>query len=268
MSTKRKQLGSAASSAAAALLLLAACTVVCAGPDQSGWAKLLAATVTEDGWIDYPEIRDRRQSTLDAYLAELADTDDDTLESDDAKQAFWINAYNAVTIRILIDEGLPDTVPHAALFGKNIFKQEDYRVAGKVRSLDEIEHEILRKRFDDPRIHAALVCGASSCPRLRPEPYRAGKLDRQLDEEVHRWLTQGRDKAGHRKNELDLDAGVFRVSRIFKWFQEDFNGGGEEGVLAFLSRHVDEPTRRYLQQHDVEIEYLDYDWSLNSQREP
>lgn len=234
--------------------------------DQSGWDEIVEATVSEEGWVDYESIKRKWSRKLRAYISSLGAIDVGKLDSKAEKMAFWINAYNAVTIQILLDEELPEEVPHARFFGKNIFKQEDYRVGGKVRSLDEIEHEILRKQFDDPRIHSALVCGASSCPRLRPQPYTGAKLDRQLNEEARRWVRIGRNKAGRRKNYLDKDANVFHVSEIFKWFQEDFNGGGEKGVLAFISRHVDEDTREYLQRHDVELEYLDYDWSLNDQR--
>jgi hypothetical protein len=252
---------------AGAVVLMILVSSLYAGVEHSGWRELLKATVNEEGWVDYRQIRDEYESALNDYIDKLGRVDVNELKGDDEKKAFWINAYNALTIRTLLDEDLPGTVPHAAFFGKNIFKQEDYRIAGKVRSLNEIEHEILRKRFDDPRIHAALVCGASSCPRLRPEPYTGAGIDRQLNEEVRRWLQKGRNKAGRRKNRLDTEANILYVSEIFKWFEEDFDGGGEEGVLAFVYRYVDEETREYMKRHDVKIEHLDYDWSLNNQEE-
>ena len=233
--------------------------------DHSAWNEIVDATVSEEGWVDYKAIKRKWSRKLRAYISSLGSVDIDKLDSKAEKMAFWINAYNAVTIQILLDEGLPDEVPHAAFFGKNIFKQEDYRVGGKVRSLDEIEHKILRKHYNDPRIHAALVCGASSCPRLRSEAYTAGKLDAQLTEEAQRWVQKGRNKDGRRKNRLDKTERVYYVSEIFKWFNEDFYGGDDEGVLKFLKKFGDEDNRTYLDKRDVDIEYLDYQWELNSQ---
>ena len=232
--------------------------------DHSTWNEIVDATVSEEGWVDYQAIKRKWSRKLRAYISSLGTIDVGKLDSKAEKMAFWINAYNAVTIQILLDEGLPDEVPHAAFFGKNIFKQEDYRVGGKVRSLDEIEHKILRKRYDEPRIHAALVCGASSCPRLRPEAYTGEKLDTQLTDEAEIWVRKGRNKKGRRKNRLDRDKGVYYVSEIFKWFNEDFYGGGKAGVLKFLKKSGDENTRTYLEKRDVDIKYLDYRWELNS----
>ena len=249
------------------LLVLSLCFVSLAQSssiEDSNWNRLLEANVNQAGWVDYQSIRSEWNESLKGYIKELGATDIDDLTTNSARKAFWINAYNAVTIQTLIDEGLPEEVPHARFFGKNIFKQENYRIAGKVRSLDEIEHEILRKRYSDPRIHAALVCGASSCPRLRPEAYTAEKLNEQLDEEVRIWLRKGLDKKGNRKNYLDRDEALFHASEIFKWFNEDFKGGGKAGVLKFIAQYLPEEDRNFIKKHEVDIEYLDYDWSLNN----
>ncbi|MFW5871090.1 MAG: DUF547 domain-containing protein [Verrucomicrobiota bacterium] len=255
-------------------LAVGALTAVASAPyvhaasvDNSTWAHILEASVSEDGWVDYQEIKKDWNKELLDYLSSLESVNIKELSSDDHRMAFWINAYNAITIQVLLDEGLPEKVPHARFFGKNIFKQKDYRIAGKVRSLDEIEHDILRPRHKDPRIHAALVCGASSCPRLRPEPYRGDKLDEQLTEEAERWVQKGRNKAGRRKNRLDKGKGVYYVSEIFKWFNEDFYGGGKNGVLKFLEKFGNKDNHRYLEKREVEIEYLDYDWTLNDREE-
>lgn len=235
------------------------------GTEHSVWDRLLKATVNEAGWVDYEEIQQSWGNSLKTYITFLGITDIHNLPTDDARKAFWINAYNALTIQILLDEGLPEEVPHAAFFGNNIFKQQTYLVAGKVRSLDEIEHQILRKQYHDARIHAALVCGASSCPRLRPEAYTADRLDAQLDEESRIWIQTGRNKQGRRKNVLNRADKVYRLSKIFKWFQEDFMGGRRGDVLDFLLKYADNDTVDFVRKNHVTIRYLDYDWSLNSQ---
>lgn len=231
--------------------------------DPGRWDRLLRANVTEDGWVDYEAIRSTWSADLKAIIQELGSVDVDQLATVNERKAFWINAYNAITIQKLIDSELPEEVPHAFFFGRNIFKERTYRVTGKIRSLDDIEHGILRKQFKDNRIHAALVCGASSCPRLRPEAYTGTELDGQLDEEARRWVQVDRDKNGERKNYLDRKRGIYYVSKIFDWFEEDF-GDSTEGVLKFLRRYASEQDRKYVERNRVKVRYLTYDWTINS----
>jgi len=234
-----------------------------AGFDHSLWDKLLKANVTREGWVDYASLRGKRSGDLKAYLKSLAEADPAKLGDANAQRAFWINAYNAVCIQTIIDAGVPAEVPHAKLFGKNIFTQRTYKVAGKVRSLDDIEHGILRKELKDPRLHAALVCGARSCPRLRPEAFTGESLDRQLDEESRSWIAVEKTEKG-RKNYLGRGKKVFYVSMIFYWYQEDFEDS-EEGVLKFVKKHADPADREFLEKNQVTIDYLDYEWTTNKQ---
>lgn len=104
--------------------------------DHSGWDKILKTTVTDDGWVDYDAIRKELSRDLKAYLDSLGKASIKELKTDAEKKAFWINGYNAVCVQTLIDSGLPKEVPHATFFGKNIFTQRTYRIAGKIRSLD------------------------------------------------------------------------------------------------------------------------------------
>lgn len=108
------------------------------------------------------------------------------------------------------------------------------------------------------------MCGASSCPRLRPEAYTAKDIDRQLDEEARRWVQTGRTKDGERKNYLDRRKAVLYASKIFDWFEEDF-GGNEEGVLDFVKRYASASDREFLEENRVKVKYLTYSWRLNSQ---
>jgi len=232
--------------------------------DHTRWDKVLKAAVTEDGWVDYGAIRRRLGSELQGYLRQLAAAKLESLTTASERMAFWINSYNAICIQKLIDHGVPAEVPHAVFFGKNIFSEKTYEVAGKIRSLDEIEHRILRAKFKDNRVHAALVCGASSCPRLRPEAYSGKDLNHQLDDECRRWVGKGEDKNGQRKNYLDRQQKTIHVSKIFDWFQEDFDGS-TEGVLKFIRRYATESDRAFLEKNRVRVRYLDYDWAVNSQ---
>ncbi len=234
--------------------------------DHAPWTAILERYVSEDGWVDYDGLQREASRDLERYLDSLASVKPGKL-SDDERKAFWINAYNALCIDTLLAKDLPSTVPHKSFLGigSNIFVLERREIGGRKRSLDDIEHGILRKKFDDPRIHAALVCGASSCPRLRAEAYEANRLDEQLDEETRRWIREGLDLEGNRKNRLDRENKVFHASKIFSWFKKDF-GGSDRGVLDFVAKYASESDREFLKKNDVSVRYLDYDWSLNRKK--
>lgn len=233
------------------------------GFDHRVFDRLLKAHVSTEGWVDYKSLRLKPLKDLDAYIASLGRANLKNLRTEKEKIAFWVNAYNAICIRTLIAHRLPKSVPKAVFFGANIFEEETYKVAGKVRSLDAIEHEILRKKFKDNRIHAALVCGASSCPRLRAEAFSGAKLEAQLAEEAKRWIGVGKSKDGKRKNYLDRKRKVFFASKIFDWFQEDF-GDDEKGVLRFVAKFSSKSDREFIEKNSVSVEYLSYSWKLNS----
>lgn len=226
------------------------------------WDRWLKKYVSAAGWVDYTALQKNGLPELDAYLQELAATRLSDLGNPKEEMAFWINAYNTVCIRTLVDHKLPKEVPNTVFFGANIFKEERYEIVGKVRTLDEIEHEILRVKFKDNRVHAAVVCGASSCPRLRPEAYTGDQLDAQLDEEARYWISVGKDLSGKRKNYLDRSGKTFYASKIFSWFQEDF-GDSDAGVLQFIKRFATVEDRAFLNQNRVRLRFLDYDWALN-----
>ena len=254
--------------AAAACLALTGPIAAQAGvrtsPTHARWDKILKASVTEAGWVDYARIRKEFAAELQAYLEEISSVELGLFKEVNVRKAFWINAYNALCVQQILDNDLPAEVPRAKVFGTNIFTEAKRKVAGKVRSLDDIEHRILRVEFKDNRIHAAIVCAASSCPRLRPEAFDPMRLDQQLDEECRSWINVEKNKKGERKNFLDQEKKVLQVSKIFDWFNEDF-GGSEAGVLEFVKRFADEPTRTFLEKNKVRVRYLTYDWSLNKQ---
>lgn len=231
------------------------------------WDGLLKEHVNKAGRVDYTELRRDGSGILRKYLRELARADLSKIRDERELKAFWTNAYNAICVQTLIDHDLPSSVPHSKVpvFGTNIFTERTYEVAGKVRSLDDIEHGILRKLYRDPRLHAALVCGARSCPRLRPEAYTGKDLDRQLEEECRSWVQKETSDGRKRKNRLDRADRVYYVSKILDWFQEDF-GGSERGVLRFLKKYSSADDRKFLEENRVRIEYLTYDWTLNAQR--
>lgn len=222
---------------------------------------VLKAYVTDDGWVDYARLK--ADQALDPYLEALAQANPDTL-SEAGQVAFWINAYNAFTLKLVVDHypvssirritptGIPISIP----FIHSPFQIRFAEVAGDTVSLDHIEHDILRKHYDEPRIHFALVCAARSCPKLRREAYRGDRLDAQLDDQARSFLEDPT------KNRVDDDDGTIHLSSIFNWFRGDF-ASSRAGLQAYLAQYFDGQVREKLENGAYRIRYLDYDWTLN-----
>ena len=226
--------------------------------------RVLTEYVDAAGFVDYARLQAHADSLLRPYLQQLAETDPAALDRE-ARLAFWINAYNAYTIKLILDhypvESINDIKPGAGPAVPKVnspFKLDVGEVAGEVRTLDEIEHGIIRERFDEPRIHFALVCAAVSCPRLRKEAYTGDRLNDQLDDQARTFL--------HDTDKNVVPAGEERValSRIFKWFDEDF-GGSSGSIQRFIAPYFDGNVRTNLEQAGYDVSYREYDWSLNDQ---
>lgn len=228
------------------------------------FSRLLARYVDEQGRVDYARLKRHADSTLVPYLNQLASTNPARLPSRDDRLAFWINAYNAYALKLIVDHYPVETIwattpgPHTPSKEKSPFRMEVGKVADTSRTLDEIEHQIIRTRFDDPRIHFAVVCAAASCPRLRREAYTGPRLDAQLDDQARTFL--------HDDQKNNIPAGDDRIalSSILKWYGSDF-GPSTDAVQRSIARYFEGPVRDRLARADYEVEFLSYDWSLNDQ---
>jgi hypothetical protein len=207
--------------------------------------------------VDYPGVA--ASADWRRLMTQLDAIDPAGLRSRAEKLAFWINAYNALAIDLVARHPGVASIREIGSLLRPVWKREAGRVGGKPISLGEIEHGILRK-LGEPRIHFAIVCASVSCPSLRREPWDAERLDAQLDDGVRRFLSS--PEKGLR---LDRAEGLLFLSRIFDWFEGDFD---PEGVLAFVSRHVPAPDRAFLEARRPRIEHLDYDWRLNALTPP
>jgi len=239
--------------------------------DHSRWDMLLKKNVVVIGegqvtQVDYDGFLDDRDR-LREYLNGLSEVDSAEFDSwpQDFQLAFLVNAYNSWTVELILTK-YPDlkSIKDLGSFFQSPWKKKIASLLGKVRSLDEIEHELIRGsgRYNDPRIHFAVNCASIGCPALRNEAYTGEKLQEQLVEASERFL------ADRQRNRLRDE--VLEVSSIFKWYREDFEQGwlGIQSLGEFFIRHsqaigFSEKMAAKIKAGEVKIDFLDYDWSLN-----
>ena len=226
------------------------------------WDRLLSAVVAEDGKVDYERLAARR-AMLEEFVAELGevspDSRPDLFASEEDGLAYWINAYNAFTLDAIVDE-YPIRSVWKTRDGQ-FFQRRRHLAGGAALSLDDIEHEILRSEFAEPRIHFAINCGANGCPAVRPSAYRGDGLRDTLHEATKAFL------ANRWNCRVDHEARKVFVSRIFRMYAEDFAAGAgtteeyRRGVLGFVAGHAGLDAERLV--------YNTYDWGLNdTHRDP
>lgn len=243
------------------------------------WNDVLGRHV-QDSYIDYLGLA-QNSAELDIYLKSLDSITRDYVDSWSANQqlAFWINAYNAFTVRVILDnypirgrtiKGL--FVPRNSIIQiPGVWKKITWEVAGQSLTLDQIEHAILRTKFKEPRIHFAIVCASIGCPDLLSEAFRADQLERQLDGQTRSYLSNAKKGV-----KLDFEKKRICVSKVFGWFWEDFvtkpatgldfqsRSKKERAILSFLSHHYSSSDARALfRTKSMDLDYLSYDWALN-----
>lgn len=237
-------------------------------PDHASFTEILQGVV-EDDLVDYARLDEEYGEALDAYLATLAEVDPRELEAadPDARLAFWINAYNACMLDLVVAHypieksgGILSGLTNA-LAGRpdnsvwqidDVFGREHCAVAGEERSQDEIEHEVIRP-MGDPRIHFAVNCAAMSCPRLTREAYVGPELDAQLDARVREFIGD--------EEHFRLEDDVLRLNKVLDWYSEDF--GGVEGLRDFFGPYLSGDRAGRVADPETEILFMEYDWTLN-----
>lgn len=203
---------------------------------------------------------------FEKYIKQLVKTNPDTIQSEKDRLAFWINAYNAYTLKIICDnypiESINDLhsggLVLGLIFSSTIWDKDFVIINNKPTTLNAIEHDTIRPLYNDPRAHFALVCASKSCPPLRSEAYEGDKLDEQLNDQGKIFLSDSQ------KNNFDISEKTAKISKIFDWFDEDF-GEDEADILLFLADYLPEDSANLIRNnpHEWDVEYLDYDWSLN-----
>lgn len=220
--------------------------------DHRLWDEIVQAHVDDDGRVAYRRLRESDAARLDTYLEALARADAAAMPVRE-RLAFYINGYNATVLRSVLKGRTAESLVSRARF----FRFDEHTIAGRSISLEDLENEIIRKEFGDPRIHFALVCASTSCPKLAKRAYTAENLDALLDERGRAFL------ADRSRNPLG-QSDTLVVSAIFKWFAEDFEARAGS-VQEFLATWLDQDAPACLAKRACRLSYADYDWSLNAQ---
>jgi hypothetical protein len=240
-----------------------------AGLNHEVFQRLLEKHVNQNSWVDYDGLSTDR-GKLNEYLRQLASAQPTSFSTDRDRLAFWIDAYNAFTLASVLDNvyGKAKGVKEVPGF----FDQQRHSVAGEELTLDQIERRA--RDFHDPRVHFAVVCASTSCPKLQRFAYTGPDLDAQLQRAMQEFLS---DPA--RGLRIDQQRNTVFLSSLFKWYAGDFTGkpsgagqlfararayvsGGN--VIEYVKQHAPPDVTRYIREKHPKVEYLDYDWSLNS----
>jgi hypothetical protein len=229
------------------------------------WTSVLAANVSGDRF-DYAALAKDR-SKLDQYLHSLEAVPADEFGKWTREQqfAFWINAYNAYTISLVAGKYPVESIKDIGSLTKQVWDQEFIplkplfpEAKGERLSLNDIEQRILRPKFKDARVHAAVNCASQGCPPLRKEAFEAEKLGAQLDEQVRAWL------ADPARNRYDRAKGKIEVSKIFDWFADDFVRDAGS-VQTWIAKYAPPSEAEWLRDaKKLSISFLDYSWKLNA----
>jgi hypothetical protein len=240
------------------------------------YAIVLSRYVDAKGLVNYAGLKSDRPS-LDAFLDTIAKLDPARFESwsDKDRMAFYINAYNALTIAAVLDRYPIKKTTTAFPKGSirqipGVWDKVKFTMLGKAVTLNEIEHAILRERFSEPMIHFALAYGTVDGAKLRDEPYTGSKLDAQFQSQARGFLKES--------NNLRFEKGKVLLSALFNWFGNDFIPKYrtedkfipylplDRAILNFLLQYTDKEIHPVLLASDYKVEYIDFNWSLNDQK--
>ena len=235
--------------------------------DHRAWHRLLIDCITpgRDGLnrVDYAGLKSKSERLRD-YITQLERTDVTALARD-VQFAYWVNLYNALTVKVVVDHYPVASIRDIALSGTlaaamtgGPWKAKLVKVCGVDLALDDIEHTILRGQFKDPRLHYAINCGSIGCPNLRNEPFTGGNLEIILDAAARDFINSPRGMA--------IENNRIILSGIFKWYRRDF-GGNERAVLLHIARYADAPRREAIERR-LPVARYDYDWRLNDAHLP
>ncbi|VAX37373.1 hypothetical protein MNBD_UNCLBAC01-903 [hydrothermal vent metagenome] len=221
--------------------------------DYTLWENVLSTYVDKHGQVNYKTLKSNR-TELDQFIKYIEKVDIKKLSTKNEIKAFWINAYNAITIQVAIDN-YPFKSFRMLNFG--LVWKLPRNIAQTKHSLEHIEHKIIRK-MRDPRIHFALNCASIGCPRLPMEPFYPDKLEEQLDYETWRFINDPE------RIRLDQSTQTLYYSELLDWYEKDFLAVSKD-ITTYIKRYLNKDDQKYLENNNVKLKKIKYDWGLNEQ---
>ncbi len=211
------------------------------------WNRMLKSYVDEEGGVNYKGWK-KEQEALRGYLKAMGQMETEGFTENDVL-AYYINIYNAATVDLILTHYPLESIKDIEIDGNSAWEHPFILLNEKAITLNHLENEIIRKQFNDPKIHFALVCAAKSCPKLHNRAFTGENLNEVLTTLTTEFINNAE------ANTIQEDLLV--VSRIFEWYSEDF--GGKEGVIPFVRKHTNKKIGK-----NPTLRFQDYDWSLNT----
>lgn len=204
-----------------------------------------------EGMVDYAGLLNNRTG-LDSYVAKTSAVSESAFNGWTKEQqlAFLINVYNAETVQLILDNWPVKSIRDIGNFISTAQDKKVVTLFGKATTLNYVEHDLLRAKYSEPRIHFAIVCAAISCPELRSEAFTPDKLEAQLADQAKGFM-EDKTKNEYKNGELEL-------SKIFDWFEEDFTTDGKT-LADYVNPWFDADVSK------ADVDFKDYDWDLNKQ---
>jgi hypothetical protein len=235
-----------------AFLWLAVSAVQAQPAEHATWNDLVQKYVSVDGRVNYKGFRSERKP-FEQYLSYLSENVPGKGWTRNRQLAWWINAYNAFTVKLILDHypvsSIKDLNPSISIpLVNTIWQEKFFRIGGKEMSLDDIEHNILREQFQESRIHFAINCASVSCPKLLNEAYVEDKLEHQLQQQTINFIN---DPARNKITKSNV-----QLSQIFNWFRKDFTKTGT--LLDFINRYS-----KVKVSNKASVDFMEYNWNLN-----
>lgn len=215
--------------------------------DHSVWDVILKQSVKE-GRVDYPTIKANHSVTLKNYLDGVAKAKPASMSRDE-QLAFYVNAYNALVVQAVIAHWPVKSVMDV----KGFFDQKRYVIGEKSMTLNELENNVIRPTFKEPRIHFVLVCAAKSCPPLKNSAFTPSTMQNDLEQLTKRFLQSS--------NGVAIEGNRVKASQLFNWYDGDFKQAAGSSA-KFIARYRPSDSA-LLARTDLKLDYLDYDWALN-----
>lgn len=233
---------------------------------------VLCSFVDDNGLVDYTGLQKDR-NTLDVYIDSIGSVSPEThpkrFSTPTHQLAYWINAYNALVLRGITDAYPVDSVKDIQLFN-GFFNRRTWKVGGQKITLDSIENDIIRPQFNDPRIHFVLNCGAMSCPPLENRAFTGRSLEKRLEKALVRFISN--------EHFFTLRGNHLLLSKIIDWYRSDFYLKGRsisppensevDPLISYFIPYVEQSIKDQLRNPDLQVQFFEYDWSLNAQPAP